>query len=102
MRQCARHVVSCVDFHPPHWNGSWRRSTRDERRAGPRRGAPVYGTPEQVYGRRRVMEILSAEQTSQRLSYPALAQAIADVLRTPGARAVERVQMPLANDGTLL
>jgi len=41
------------------------------------------------------MEILSAEQTSQRLSYPALAQAIADVLRTPGARAVERVQMPL-------
>lgn len=48
------------------------------------------------------MEILSAEQTRQRLPYAALADAIADVLRTPGANAPERVHMPLAGGGTLL
>lgn len=48
------------------------------------------------------MEFLSAEQTCARLPYAQLADAIAAVMRTAGARAPERVHMPLAGDGTLL
>lgn len=48
------------------------------------------------------MEILSAEHTRERLPYAQLADAIAGVLRTPGANAPERVQMALPGDGTLL
>ncbi len=48
------------------------------------------------------MEVLSARQTCERLPYAALADAIADVIRTPGARAPERLAVPLAADGTLL
>src|SRR5699024_7332083 len=48
------------------------------------------------------MEILSAEQTRERLPYAELADAIAAVLRSPNAHAPERTQMPLAGDGTLL
>lgn len=48
------------------------------------------------------MDILSAEQTRQRLPYAELADAIAAVLRSPDAQAPERVHMPLAGGGTLL
>lgn len=48
------------------------------------------------------MEILTAEQTRRRLPYAALADAIAEVVRSPDANAPERLQMPLPEGGTLL
>lgn len=48
------------------------------------------------------MQILSPEETARLLPYPALAQAIAQILQEPPPTAPERMVVPLPGGGTLL
>lgn len=48
------------------------------------------------------MDILSEQQTRERLPYVELADTIAQVMRSTHAQAPERIHMPLAEQGTLL